>query len=260
MNQRTILRSVLIAVLSLVATAATAHSFEVNGIYYNKNGDGTVSVTFKGSRYYEYADEYTGNVMIPSSVTYSGTTYSVTSIGDYAFYECDGLTSVTIPNSVTSIGGYAFYICSGLKSVTIPNSVTSIGNSAFYLCSDLTSVTIGNSVTSIGKYAFYQCIGLTSITIGNSVTSIGESAFYGCSGLTSIKVNSENKTFDSRENCNAIIETASNKLLYGCKNTIIPNSVTEIGDNAFLNCSGLTSVTIPNSVTSIGDRAFAACI
>ena len=126
MKQKTILRAVLTAVLTLVATTASAHHFEVNGIYYNEIGKGTVSVTYKGSSYDADANEYTGEVIIPSSVTYSGTTYSVTSIGDKAFGECSGLTSVSIPNSVTSIGNYAFAFCSGLTSVTIPNSVTTI--------------------------------------------------------------------------------------------------------------------------------------
>ena len=105
---------------------------------------------------------------------------SVTSIGDYAFEHCSGLTSVNIPNSVTDIGLYAFEHCSGLTSVTIGNSVTSIGGKAFYNCDGLTSVTIPNSVTSIGEFAFRSCKGLTSVTIGNSVTSIGDYAFYDC--------------------------------------------------------------------------------
>lgn len=112
----------------------------------------------------------------------------VTSIGNYAFYECSGLTSVTIPNSVTSIGIYAFYGCSGLISVTIPNSVTSIGAYTFHGCSGLTSVTIPNSVTSIGDNAFRGCSGLTSVTIPNSVTTDGERAFNVCNSLESIKV------------------------------------------------------------------------
>ena len=144
MNKSKIMRAVLTAVLSLVATTASAHDFEVDGIYYNDNFDGTVSVTYKGSSYNEYTNEYTGDVTIPSSVTYSGTTYSVTSIGDKAFGECSGLTSVSIPNSVTSIGDYAFYGCGGLKSVSIPNSVTSIGNYAFSQCSGLTRVDISS--------------------------------------------------------------------------------------------------------------------
>ena len=237
MKQKTILRAVLAAVLSLVATAASAHDFEVDGIYYKYNGDGTVSVTYKGLSFSQYDGEYTGKVVIPSSVTYSGTTYSVTSISNYAF-----------------AGG-----CSGLTSVSIPNSVTSIGNSAFEYCSGLTSVSIPNSVTSIGDYAFYECSGLTSVSIPNSVTSIGNFIFNGCTSLESIVVESGNSKYDSRDNCNAIIETATNTLLAGCKNTTIPNSVTSIGDSAFSGCSGLTSVTIPNSVTSIGDWAFSGC-
>ena len=186
-------------------------------------------------------------------------TDGVTNIGRSAFDMCNNLTSVTIPNSVTSIGGYAFDACSGLTSITIPNSVTSIGVSAFRSCSGLTSITIPNSVTSIGDFAFKSCLGLTSITIPNSVTSIGYYAFDSCSGLTSITVEKGNTKYDSRDNCNAIIETNTNELIAGCKNTIIPNSVTSIGDYAFYDCSGLTSITIPNSVTSIGVWAFSYC-
>ena len=196
---------------------------------------------------------------------------SVTSIGDRAFGGCSGLTSVTIGNSVTSIGRQAFADCSGLTSIVIPNSVTSIGSSAFDGCSGLTSVTfnaekcikmgsydsfvfsgrigltsltIGEKVTTIPDWAFTGCSGLTSVIIPNSVTSIGEYAFYNCSGLTSVTVDKNNGTYDSRNNCNAIIETSTNNLIVGCKNTIIPNSVTSIGESAFYNCSGPTSVTI----------------
>ncbi len=184
---------------------------------------------------------------------------SVTSIGSHAFISCSSLTSVTIPNSVTSIGEGAFGDCSGLTSITIPNSVTSIEYGAFANCSSLTSITIPNSVTSIGNYAFNSCSGLTSITIPNSVTSIGEYAFAGCSGLTSVVVEEGNIVYDSRENCNAIIETATNTLITGCQNTTIPNNVAKIEDYAFQYCSNLTSITIPNSVTSIGSYAFSDC-
>ena len=184
---------------------------------------------------------------------------SVTSIGNYVFYDCTDLTSITIPNSVTSIGNYAFYNCRRLTSIMIPNSVTSIGNYVFYDCIRLTSITIPNSVTSIGDYAFYKCSGLTSITIPNSVTSIGNGAFGGCSGLTSIIVEQGNKKYDSRNNSNAIIETESNTLIAGCMNTVIPNSVTSIGNYVFYDCRRLTSITIPNSVTSIGNYVFYDC-
>ena len=348
---------IAITMMLAVSVAASAHDFEAKNsdgatIYYNVNlsTDKTCEVTYQGNFSSEYSNEYTGNIIIPESVTYSGITYSVTSIGDNAFDGCSGLTSVVIPNSVTSIGEYAFYGCSGLTSVTIPNSVTSIGYlafggcrgltsvtipnsvtsigycafegcsgltsvtipegvtsigscafkgcsgltsvtipdgvtsigySAFSGCSGLISVTIPNSVTSIGDYAFEGCSGLTSVTIPNSVTSIGEIAFSGCSGLTSVTipnsvtsigylafggcsglesiiVESGNAVYDSRNNCNAIIETTTNILIAGCKNSTIPNSVTSIG-GAFAGCTGLTSVVIPNSVTSIGYCAFEGC-
>ena len=215
------------------------------------------------------------NTIIPNSVTSIGDRAfygcssltsvtipnSVTSIEELTFYQCRSLTSITIPNSVTSIGSDAFQDCSSLTSVTIGNSVTSIGGEAFCNCTSLTSITIPNSVTSIEELTFYQCFSLTSVTIGNSVTSIEESAFVGCFSLTSMVVESGNSTYDSRENCNAIIETATNTLIAGCQNTIIPNSVTNVGSYAFYYCSSLTSITIPSSVTSIeGESVFAGCI
>ena len=209
---------------------------------------------------------------------------SVTSIGDSAFSNCNGLTNITIPDSVTSIGNYAFSGCSGftsvkwnaenctsagsndypifegcsnLSNVTIGDNVKTMPSYAFYNCSGLTSVTIGDSVTSIGSSAFKGCSGLTSVEIPDSVTSIGSSAFYGCSGLTSINVSSGNTKYYSENDC--LIEVNTNTLILGCINSIIPDSITSIGDYAFSNCSRLTSVTIPNSVTSIGRYAFYNC-
>ena len=233
--------TLLLAVAASVGTmfAWDYERVQIGDLYYNLDATNqTAEVTYKSyTNYYRYNTGWgitTAN--IPASVTYSDVAYSVTSIGDYAFDGCTGLTSVTIPNSVTSIGVWAFFNCTGLTSVTIPNSVTSIGNEAFYYCS-----------------------GLTSVTIPNSVTSIGWSAFRDCSGLKSIIVENGNTVYDSRNDCNAIIETATNTLIAGCQNTIIPNSVTSIGNNAFQGCTGLTSVTIPNSVTSIGKFAFSGC-
>ncbi len=437
----------------LTTTSLWAYDFQSGDLYYNITSDSTVAVTYQKYNS-SYASIYT--VTVPETITYDGTTYSVTSIGNYAFYGCSSLTSVTIGESVTSIGEEAFYGCSSLTSITIPNSVTSIGRVAFFDCSSLTSVTIPNSVTSIGPgafvgctsitktnytgniaswcdisfgnefanpiyysknlyidkqevkdlvipntvnsirdYTFSYCSSLTSITIPNSVTSIGDEAFRSCSSLTSITipesvtsigsstfigcyflkenfinnssldaeannywdatfvdteidgllirdntiircrpyvisatipdnvtsigdyafsghssltsvtipnsvtsignrtfsgcssltsitipnsvtsigsyafsgcyrviaitVESGNTIYDSRDNCNAIINTATNKLIAGCQNTFIPNSVTSIGNYAFYGCLSLTSVTIPNSVTSIGYEAFRDC-
>ena len=189
-----------------------------------------------------------GTVSIPSSVTYLGQTYRVKKIGDYAFFACGDLTSVSIPNGVTSIGDYVFHQCWNLTSVSIPNSVTSIGNYAFYIC-NVTSVTIPNSVTSIGNGVFSGCGNMTSITISNSVNSIGEEAFYKCSGLTSVTIPSS-------------VTSIGEKAFMGCYGLTsinIPSSVTSIGKSAFENCSGLTSVSIPNSVNSIGESAFSGC-
>ena len=170
-------------------------------------------------------------------------------LGDYVFYDCSGLTSLTIPSSVTEIGESAFQDCRGLTSLTIPSSVTSISNGAFSGCSGLTSLTIPSSVTSIGSEAFSGCSGLTSLTIPSSVTSIGGAAFSGCSGLTSLTIPSSVTSIDWG-------------VFYGCSgltSLTIPSSVTSIGNNAFHGCSGLTSLTIPSSVTSIGSDAFSGC-
>ena len=135
----------------------------------------------------------------------------------------------------------------------------SIGDGAFSGCSGLTELTLPNSVTSIGDCAFYGCTGLTELILPNSVRSIGDIAFTYCSGLEKITVESGNSCYDSRDNCNSIIDTEFNTLIVGCKNSVIPNSVTSIGYYAFYGCSGLTELTLPDSVASIGDGAFICC-
>ncbi len=184
---------------------------------------------------------------------------NVTSIGKHAFYNCSGLTSFLIPSGVIQINNGTFNGCRGLTSITIPPSVTSIGSEAFCYCTGLTSITIPPSVTSIGNSAFRYCTGLLSITIPSSVRFIGSKAFSSCSVLTSISVDAYNSVYDSRDNCNAIINKSTNQLVVGCKNTIIPSSVTSIGSYAFSGCRGLTAFTIPSNVTSIGDWGFEDC-
>ena len=234
----------------LLPLVASADAVEIGGIYYNLSG-GNASVAPN-----PYG-KYSGSIIIPESFTNGDATYSVASIGGDAFFDCRDLTSITIPSSVTSIGDRAFLSCSGLTSIAIPNSVTSIGGQAFF-GAGLTSVTIPNSVKSIGAQAFAHC-GLKSVTIPSSVTSIDIFAFQYCSGLESIVVESGNPVYDSRENCNAIIKTAKNSLIAGCKTTVIPNGVTSIGEGAFFGCRDLTSITIPNGVTSILSDAFERC-
>ena len=243
--------------------------YKIGDLYYDLSKNQTAEVTYEFSG---TSSNYQGltTANIPSSVTYSGTTYSVTSIGNNAFDRCSSLISVTIPNSVTSIGSYALSRCSGLTSVTIGNSVTSIGNSAFYKCSSLTSVTIPNSVTSIGDRAFDDCSSLPVInnlryadtylveavdrtrstyTIKDGTRWIGGHAFEDCSSLTSVTIPNS-------------VTSIGAWAFHGCSSltsVTIPNSVTSIGSYAFYNCSGLTSVTIPNSVTSIRDYTFYYC-
>ena len=293
-----LLFALLTVLMSMVGTKAFAYDAIIDDIYYNFSGS-TASVTYysSGNSYQDNqnAYAYTGSVVIPETVDYNGKTYSVTSIGDDAFFNCSGLTSVTIPNSVKNIGDYAFFNCSSLTSVTIPNSVTSIGWAAFRYCSGLTSITIPNSVTSIGGSAFSGCSGLTAVTIPNSVTSIGDGAFDGCSGLASVTIpNSVTSIEGSAFNGTGWYNSQPDGLIYidhvllgykgnyptgdlviadgtrviaggafyhcsGLTSVTIPNSVTSIGHSAFGGCSGLTSVTIPNSVTSIGGWAFSGC-
>ncbi len=257
--------------------ALTKEKFVVGDLCFSPSED-RLSVEVK----YISGKRQVDTISIPEQIEYAGYIYPVTSIRERAFECCPSLTSIIIPNSVKSIGAYAFNACESLTSINIPNSVTSIGVCAFSGCDSLTSITIPNSVKSIGKRTFQNCtslasiiipngvtsigygafdccFSLTSITIPNSVTTIDDRAFMFCLSLTSIVVEDGNKVYDSRENCNAIIETKTNTLIRGGNMTIIPNDVTTIGASAFSHCKSLASITIPNSVTSIEAFAFSNC-
>lgn len=378
-----ILKSFLMCLMAMLGAKASAYDCVVDGIYYNLNETkGTASVTSGDN-----GNSYSGQVDIPSTVTWSGREYAVTGIGDLAFNDSKGLAGITIPNSVTHLGfspfencpnltsiiigdgvsrfdmstfrgcpglitlvvgdglvtigadafynlealtnltlgknlktieAHAFGHCTNLKSVVLPPSVTSIGMCAFASCSNLTSINIPENVTiledqvfqecsmldniiipdgvtSIGSMAFMGCKGLTSVTIPKSVKEVGfeafgycsslksavintsilgESAFKGCSSLASltigenlekmpdntfagcsnlekIVVDPANTVFDSRDNCNAIIQTSTGILLIGCKNTVVPSTIQALSEMAFFDCKGLTSIVIPKNVTSI---------
>ena len=248
----------LFVLLSSISLAA--HDFEVNGIYYEINQDDvSVSVTYKGSSYSSSSDTYSGHVTVPAKVSYNEVTYHVTAIAGDAFNNCKGLTNIDLPNTITQIGRHSFQGCNALTNVEIPNSVT-----------------------FIGLDAFKSCRSLSELFIPASVELIETSAYSGCDGLTSIEVDENNRYYDSREHCNAIIGKERNELIAACINTVIPNTVKRLGRDAFRGftwltevnlpdsleyigicafegCSGLTSIMIPNTVTEIDDYAFMGC-
>lgn len=223
-----IMKKLILALFVFIPILAQAYDVQIDGVYYNLV-EGKAEVTSGDAL-------YSGSITIPSSIQYKGKNYPVTTIGYMAFRNCSNLISATIPNSVETIGHGAFSSCSGLTSFNIPNSVKTIEMGAFTGCSNLKDIMIPASVIEIAVEAFGNCTGLMNITVaeGNSV-------------------------YDSRNKCNAIIETATNRLISGCARTVIPEGVTAIGSSAFSFCSGLASVTLPKSVKNIGYRAFHMC-
>ena len=250
------IKSLCLILLILAAGTTDAQDFEVNGIYYNvlseDNDGGTVEVTYKDGMYGGYA----GDIVIPAEVSHDGGTYRVTTIGDYAFQFCSSLTSVSMP-SVVTIGEDAFYTCSSLTSVSMP-SATTIGDYAFEYCSTLTSVEMP-AVATIGEDAFYGCSALTSIYLPESCTSIDGNPFIECGALKGIVVDEDNPNFSSHD---GVLYDKNVETLLACpgsKSSIdTPSSVTTIGDEAFGECSSLTSISMP-SVTTIYDWAFYDC-
>ncbi len=232
----------LIGVIPLGVSASAA---SISDLTYTIT-DGEVTIT-------NCLESASGELIIPAEIE----GYPVTTIGFEAFKGCADLTSVIIPEGVTSIAFYAFYHCYNLKSIVIPESVKYINNWAFQGCDALESVKIPNGVTYIGEGVFCGCDSLKNITIPKNVTNIDGDAFFGCGGLESITVAKGNTKYHSDGNC--IIETANNRMILGCKNSVIPDYVTEIGVYSFTYCDGLTSVNIPEGVTTIEGCAFYGC-
>ena len=262
--------TLLMGILLFFSLKASAYDFEVNGIFYNIIDTDKVEVTYDTP--YEMTPTYKGDLKIPEKVIYNETEYTVTSIGEMAFYNCNSLVSIDLPDSVTSIEKEVFMYCESLVSINLPDSLTYIGNRTFYNCSSLENIDIPNLVTYIGSGAFQDCSSLENINIPNSVTSIkngvfkncrslisinlpeslisiGDSAFYGCISLASINLP------------DSLISIGMYAFYdcYSLENLDIPDSVTSIGKGVFMYCESLVSINLPNSVTYIEESTFSNC-
>lgn len=230
----------------------SAYDFQTDGIYYGLNGEEATVV--------QGDTPYSGDVVVPLSVSYDGNTYSVTAIGETAFESCSELISIALPNTVTTIGYAAFYNCSSLASVSMGNSVTSIGVHAFFLCSSLASITLPASVISIGTDAFLDCENLEEIIVaeGNNSYSSVDGVLYDKNKTTLLKCPDKKSQVTIPTSVTAI-ENGAFTGCHGLTTIEIPNSVKSISSQAFFSCRNLTTVSIGNSVTAIGNGAFSNC-
>ena len=276
-------KQLLLLVVILLPMVVRGYDFQNDGIYYNimDNENHTLYVTYAYPNE-KNSDSYTGDIVVPEEVIHNGIKYTVFGIGTQAFKFCNKVTSVVLPQSIVNLSNNAFENCSSLNSINIPESVPYIGSYSFSGCKNLTSINGGSGVIGIQDYAFQNCSALTTINMFTNLASIEGGAFKGCTGLTSviipksvksirnnpfpdcpnitsIEVEDANEYYDSRNDCNAIVDTKNNTLLSGCMNTSIPEDAVKIGDDAFSGCVGLTSITIPESVSSIGSCAFLNC-
>lgn len=183
----------------------------------------------------------------------------VTSIGGGAFHGYTNLESVSLSSTVTTIGSLAFEGCTSLKTVALSDGLKEINTRAFFDCHKLSSVVLPQSVVSLGEMAFYKCSGLKEISVPANVETIGENAFAFCSSVEKIQVHKDNKVYDSRSDCNAIVETVTNVLVVGCKNSVVPSDVVAIGNDAFHGCKGLVQIALPSGIREIGRNAFDGC-
>lgn len=240
------MKKMLFTMLILFPTIANAYDVLIDGIYYNVSSETKqAEVTFSG-----YSSiKYKGNITIPNTIVFENDVYSVTAIGEKAFYDNSQLNNVVFPNGIVSIGDDAFYQCRALDNLVMPESITSIGVRAFYGCSSLSNIVIGKSVYSIGGDAFSECLNLRSINIPDNVITIGYSAFKGCTSLTSIVLGEK-------------VETIGASAFYGCTNLSsisIPDNVTSIGGSCFYECKELANVVLGKNVSEIGGMAFYKC-
>lgn len=265
---KTIIKRIgMLAAMLQACLAVSAYDFEVDGIYYNVLSlqDMTCNVT-KGT------NEYTGNIVIPSTVEYQSRKFSVTAIGEKAFNGCNGLTSIILPEGLTKISSYAFYGCTGITSLSIPHGLTEIGGFAFDRCTNLTSISFSEGLKTINWYAFSDCTSLESISLPIGVREIGERAFSRCTNLKSASfqkglVSIGKYIFKDCTNLTSVnlpdgmttIETLSFADCTGLESITLPSSITQIGEYAFYGCTGLSSISLPEGLTKIDYKAFYGC-